>query len=234
MSIFNYDGPLMTFLSKVADLMILNFLTLLCCIPIVTAGAAITALNYMTLKIVRGEEGYVFRGYFKAFKSNFKQATILWLIILGAVLIIVGDAYIILNSGLNFHFIILGLVGLATLIAVLTIVFILPLQAKFENSVKNTLKNAFALGMVQLPRALIMFVFTLLPGVLFFFFEAVMPFLFLFGLSVPALLSAKVYNKCFLKLEERIMEAQPREEGEDERIFKDELDESLLDDKTMH
>ena len=62
--------------------MILNLLTLICCIPIITAGDAMTALYYMTVKMVKNEECYIVKGYFKSFKENFKQATIIWLIAL--------------------------------------------------------------------------------------------------------------------------------------------------------
>ena len=59
---FNLDSPLMVFLSKMADLMILNIITFFLCIPIITAGDAMTALYYMTIKMVRGEECYVVTG----------------------------------------------------------------------------------------------------------------------------------------------------------------------------
>ena len=73
MKFFDLDSPLMQVLNKVADLLWLNILTLICCIPIVTAGASLTAMNYMALKIVRNEECYITKGFFKSFKQNFKQ-----------------------------------------------------------------------------------------------------------------------------------------------------------------
>ena len=54
--LFNLDSPIMRFLSKVCDLMILNVMCIICCLPIVTAGASITALYTITMKMVRGEE----------------------------------------------------------------------------------------------------------------------------------------------------------------------------------
>ena len=91
MSIFNMESPLMRALGRVADLMILNFLTLVCCIPVITAGAALTALDHMCLKIVRDEDGYLLRGYFKAFKENFRQSTIIWLLLLLAIAVVGAD-----------------------------------------------------------------------------------------------------------------------------------------------
>ena len=71
-SFFNMDSPIMRFLSRICDLMILNILCIICCLPVVTAGASITALYTITLKMVRGEESYIFKGFLKAFKENFK------------------------------------------------------------------------------------------------------------------------------------------------------------------
>ena len=95
MKFFDIDGPLMQGLTKIADLMILNFLTILCCIPVVTAGAAFTALHYMVLKLARNEEGYIAKGFFKSFKENFRQATIIWILVLISVAFIIFDYLII-------------------------------------------------------------------------------------------------------------------------------------------
>ena len=81
-SLFNMDSPIMRFLSRVCDIMILNILCIVFCIPIITAGASVTAMYTVTLKMVRGEESYIFKGFLKAFKENFKQSTIIWLILL--------------------------------------------------------------------------------------------------------------------------------------------------------
>ena len=79
---FNMDNKFFVFMGKVADLCMLNLLCIACCIPVVTAGASLTALYYVTLKMVRNEEAYIFRSFFKSFKENFKQATIINVIML--------------------------------------------------------------------------------------------------------------------------------------------------------
>ena len=91
MRLFNLDSPVMVFLTKVANLMILNILTILLCIPLVTAGSAITALYYVTIKMARGDDPYIVKSYFKSFKENFRQATIIWLIMLAVILLMVVD-----------------------------------------------------------------------------------------------------------------------------------------------
>ena len=80
--IFDMNNKFFRFMSKVADLCILNIICVVCCIPVITAGASITAMYYVTLKMVRNEEAYILRSFFKSFKQNFKQATIINLIML--------------------------------------------------------------------------------------------------------------------------------------------------------
>ena len=79
---FNMDNKFFVFMGRVADLILLNILCILCCIPIITAGASITSLYYVTLKMARDEESYIIRSFFHAFKQNFKQATIINIIML--------------------------------------------------------------------------------------------------------------------------------------------------------
>ena len=76
---FSYDGPIMSFLSRVADILILNVLTLIFSIPLITIGAATTAAHYTALKM-RREEGHVLSCFWKSFKMNLKQSTGIWLI----------------------------------------------------------------------------------------------------------------------------------------------------------
>ena len=92
--LFDLESPLFSGLNKMADLIYLNLLTFVCCIPIITIGASMTALNYVVLKMVRNEDSHLTRQFFKSFKQNFKQATIIWLIILLAIIVLAGDFYI--------------------------------------------------------------------------------------------------------------------------------------------
>lgn len=233
MKFLDLDSPLMQVLNKVADLMWLNILTLVCCIPIVTAGASLTAMHYMALKIVRNEECYITRGFFKSFKENFKQGTAIWLLLLLVVLILAGDFYIMKNSGLEFNKVIQIVITAVCLLVVFTTMFVFPVLAKFENTVFRTIKNAFIMSILQFPKTILMIIGYCIPIVLIAVSYRTVPIVFLFGMSAPAYLSALLYNKFFKKLEDQITEAQNPEEKddgeEDERIFKDELDETLVE-----
>ena len=99
---FKLDSPLMNFLSKVADIMILNVLFVVFSIPIVTIGASFSAAYYMGFKMVKNEETYIVRGFWKAFKENFKQATIMWIVILLVSGLLGFDYRIMYQSGIVF------------------------------------------------------------------------------------------------------------------------------------
>ena len=75
--LFGSDSILFKVLEKIADFVILNLLWAICCIPVVTIGASTTALYYVMLKMVRNEESHVAKMFFKAFKQNLKQGSIL-------------------------------------------------------------------------------------------------------------------------------------------------------------
>ena len=124
MKIFDLDSPLMNVLNKMADLMWLNILTLICCIPIITAGAAFTSMHYVALKIVRNEESYITRSFFKSFKTNFRQATLIWLMILLIAAVLGGDYYIITKSGIQFSSVLVVLIMAAAVLVICDIVCI--------------------------------------------------------------------------------------------------------------
>lgn len=235
MKLFSLDSPLMQALNKVADLLWLNVLTLLCCLPIVTVGASLTAMNYMALKIARNEECYITRGFFKSFRENLKQATIIWLIMLLVIVILVAD-FIVMSGGTETEFgkILWGLIMAVALLVAATVLYVFPVLAKFDNTVFRTIKNALMMSLMQFPKTVIMLVAYVVPPVLFFTVPQAMPLCMLFGLSLPAWISAKLYNKFFKKLEDQVLAANPpaEKEGgpeEDERIFRDELDPALAD-----
>lgn len=234
MKFLDMDSPLMQGLGKMADLLWLNVLTLICCIPIVTIGASFTAMNYMALKMARNEECYITRGFFKSFRENFKQATLIWLLLLFVFIILAGDFFIIRNSGLEFNVIFQAVLMAVSFLMLCTFMFVFPVLAKFENTLMRTIKNAFLMSIMQFPKTILMIILYAIPPFVFIFFMQIAPIPLLFGLSVPAWLSAKLYNKFFRKLEDQINAAkepsQDEETGEDERIFRDELDESLVGD----
>ena len=82
MTIFSYESKFSQALIKLCYSCYLNLLWFLCSLPIFTIGASTTALYYVSLKIVQGEDSNLTRLFFRSFRQNFRQATTLWLILL--------------------------------------------------------------------------------------------------------------------------------------------------------
>jgi len=236
-NLFNIDSPVMRALGKVADLMWLNVLTMICCIPIITLGPSLTAMHYMALKIVRDEECYITKGFFKSFKENFRQGTVIGLLTLVVVMILAGDFYILRNVEFS-KFLEIVITAIAVLV-LFTVMYVFPVLAKFDNTIWRTIKNAFLMSIMQFPKTILMIIIYVLPLLLLYISLRTVPVVFLLGLSGPAWLCAQLYNKFFQKLEDQILAQNPPQEqpeedtGDDERIFKDELDESLTEDSPV-
>ena len=226
----------MNALNKRACLMWLKMLTLLCRIPIITAGAAFTSMHYVALKIVRNEESYITRSFFKSFKTNFRQATLIWLLILLIAAVLGGDYYIITKSGIQFSSVLVILIMAAAVLVICTALYVFPVLAKFDNTIMGTIRNAFIMSILQLPKTVVMFVMAFFPLIIYLVSLRLIPIIFLFGFSLPAYASAMLYNKFFQKLEDQLLsEQEPAPEvspEEDERVFHDEIDESIkIEDK---
>ena len=162
--IFDYDNNFFAGISKVSDTIILNFLFVICSIPIVTIGASTTALYCVSMKSTRDEDVYAVKEFFKQFKQNFKESTIIWLILLLVASFIGLDFYMcslmsndILSTAFKFIF------TLISIVIGFIVVYVFPLVARFENSIKNTLMNAVLMSIKHLPYTLIMLVLTLMP-----------------------------------------------------------------------
>jgi len=199
--IFDLDSPVMRFLSRVADLIILNLLVLITIIPIITVGASFSALHYVLIKMVKNEENYIFKMYFKAFKENFKKATLLWLIMLAIILVFVFDFYIMAYSGMVFPWVFVVGVFAVAVILFMAGMYVFPLQARFENSVGRTLRNSFLIMILNLPKSVLMLLAYAVPVLLFLLSSYAVPFLIMFGISVPSLGAVYLYRKVFARFE---------------------------------
>ena len=135
--LFNMDNKFFTVMGRVADLIMLNVVCLICCLPIVTIGASLTALHYVTLKMARNEESYIIRSFFKSFKQNFKQATIINLIMLVIAAILYMDLNIVPNLGGTMSQVLYILFIAFGIIYLMVFLYIYPVLAKFYNYKKH-------------------------------------------------------------------------------------------------
>lgn len=207
MKIFDAESPLMSGLSRITDLILLNLVVLVCCLPVITIGAAMTGMHYVLLKMVRDEEGYVVRAYFKSFRENFRQATILWGIYLLFGLVVYMDLALTGPSaagGLQLPAPLRYLIMGGGIFVTLVYLYVFPLLSRFSNTVGETLANAARLVPAAFPRTFAMALVTLaFPAAV-----RIMPVLFpveiLLGLTGPGFLCALIYDPVFRRIEDRI------------------------------
>lgn len=154
---FSFDNKLFGALGKVVDCVILSVLWLVCCLPVITIGASSTALYYTVHKSIRGNRGYTTKNFFSAFKDNFKPATLSWMVALAVQIVLSLDAYItwqVLQTGNNmgafFYFFLILIV-----FSIGWVVYTFAYIARFENTVKITLKNAVLMELRHLPWSLL-------------------------------------------------------------------------------
>lgn len=214
--LFSIDSPLMRFLSKLADLMILNILFLVTSVPIVTVGASLTALNYVVLRMASGTEGQVARDYFRSFRKNFRQATVIWLLLLLFAFILQYDIRLALGGGGTMSSVILGFGIVGCVALVLELLYVFPILAKFDNTVRMTLKNAVGLALRHPGRTISLFMLPFALGLLTFYTVTTMRWGILawvaIGFSTVAYFNAFPMKKTF---EELIGPMNVPEEDED-------------------
>ena len=160
-----FNSGFFRFFSKIADLMLLNVLFLLCCLPIVTAGASLSALYSVCLKLVRREDAYIAKDFFRAFRQNLKHGIILNLILCAVATVIITDLAFIgslmdasaLSKGVFFVMLLLSLFFF------MASVYIYPLLAQFSNTVKGYLRNAAILSVKHFRHTVMFLLITALP-----------------------------------------------------------------------
>ena len=188
-------------LSKLGDMFILNFIYVLSCIPIITIGASTTALYYTTLKMAENKESYVWRDYWKAFKSNLKQATVIWLIVFAGWAVVALD--FLIAGGLSMQLgtvVAIGVVVVAVFLGILGL-YVFPLLARFDNTVVRTMKNAVMIAIRHLPSTILIALIHAVP--LLVAFVSIEAFLkgfiviMLFAASPLAYLESKLFVKVF-------------------------------------
>ena len=202
-------------LGKIFDLMCLNILWLVCSIPVITVGASTTALYTVVLKMVKNEEGYILKDFLKAFKSNFKQSTIAWIMILMIGIICWVDQQIVsqiaepMGMMMNVAVFIVGFIVLAVTI------YIFPLIARYENTLRAALKNAVLISIARLPYTLLMMTVLVAAIIVsmwngYIFMIAITIWCFI-GVSAVAYINSCILRRVFLIFETN--EDKTEEEG---------------------
>ena len=209
-ALFDIDGPALRLVTKIAYSVYLNILWFICCLPIFTIGASTTALFYVTLKVAKDEEGSLAKAFFHSFRKNFRQSTLIWLILLGLGILLGVDGYVFYHMRFDSALWALGtavfLVALAAYAIILMYIF--PLLARFDNTIRAMFKNALMIGMrflfCTVLMALIYFLMVLV--VVRFFTPAI-----IFGEGLCALLCSYLLSNVLRLCEEKSTTEQENE-----------------------
>ncbi len=196
------DSPVMRMITKITTTVYLNILWFICCIPVVTAGASTTALFYVSQKMVRDEEGSITRSFFRSFKENFKQATVIWLILLAIGILLGVDGYVLYHMRFqNAFWTVLTAIFLVALAAyIIELMYIFPLLAHFENTTKEMFKNAIMIGMRFLFCTIVMFaIYALMAYLIVFTFTPIV----IFGEGLCAFLCSYLLKNILIQCENR-------------------------------
>ena len=204
MGIFSPDSEFMLAVGKIADYVILNLLCVLFSIPIVTAGAAMTAKFYVAMKMTRGEEPQVLQAFLKSFRENLKQATGIWVIVLMIGAIVAWDWYSILFGKSQGMFFAGKIIFLVMTILLWSVVYnIFPFLARFHMSTKEAIKGSLVFTFLNLPRMVVILLVTVLPYVIEAWYLEWGLAIWLFCTTVTLYYVPKMYVTEFRKIEER-------------------------------
>lgn len=201
MKFFSVDSPFYRFITKFWDIVQLNFLWLLCCIPVVTAGASTVAACSVALKMAEDAEGYIGRSFFKAFKENLRGGIPLGLLTLVAAYAVYLDLQF-WNATESALFLVMGMV--AAVVFTMGLLYAFPLMARYENTFFKTLKNSYDISTRYFLRTL-MTVFILAVETVLFLWNTT---LMIIGVFVgPAIL---IYTVCAFSIRIfRLIEKEP-------------------------
>ena len=206
--IFSLDSPFICFMENVADFFILNLLTVLCSIPLVTVGAALTAhYKVMQDKLLDWDQP-ILKAYFRAFAENFLQATAFWLMTAAVIALFVVDVFVIhvyFDEGwAHMTYMLLAVLGF---VAFGIACYAFPLIARYENTMKEHFRNSFILALGNLPRTLLLVLLAAVPVLVAIvsielFLNTVIIW-FVFGISVILFLQTLVLKPIILRLEQK-------------------------------
>jgi uncharacterized membrane protein YesL len=198
MKLFNYDSKFMRFFLFLSHITLLNLIWLICCLPIITVGAATAAQHYSVKQLIN-EDTHVFKNFKIGFKTYWKPATILWLIFAILAAIFIFDYKLINANELPAEMLILGISVLAFITLLFVMIWAYPVMINFVGSVKELFFNAFMFSFMYAPLTLASLAMTgvMAAGILRNMYLAAL--LILFGPTLIVFASLTLFEKAFAK-----------------------------------
>lgn len=198
---FRPDGPLVQSAIKFAKVLYAHVLTLFCCIPVITAGVAFTALEYTLLKISREEDGSIPSDFFHSFKENFKQATILWIVYVVALSVMLFDIYFFMKINAGINDIMFFIMCIITILLLLNMTWGFVLLSRYNNSGMQTFRYALRVSLAYFGYTLAMLALVAIPSYLAIENVELAPYVIVVGVTLSGFVRPKLYGKVFDKIE---------------------------------
>lgn len=216
MNFLRYDSDFMMAISRIADYVILNVLCVVFSLPLVTAGAAITAKYYVAMKLARKEEPGVWSAFWKSFRENFRQATILWLIALLLIAFLGVDWFLFWKMQLTstasaFR---IALFVLSVLVA-MSICCVFPILARFHVTIPEAMRNAVLFSVLHMPQMLLVILLEFLPYYIGYHYMSWFIGIWVFCTGISLYYAGGMYAKAFAKAEQKAgIQAESEAESE--------------------
>ena len=205
-NLFHYENPFIQFLVRVGDLMILNLLFLVCALPVVTLGASLTALHRVTQNMLFEQEEPLIKSFFRAFRQNFKQSTLVWLAELVIIVSLACDVLLVMayfdGSLARTMYI---LVAVLAILVAGVFSYLMPLIARYENGMRQQVNNAVVLAIIKLPKTVLLMLLNLLPVILLLIsvpvFVQTLIFWVVIGFAFVSFIESSILKPVFQELE---------------------------------
>lgn len=208
------------FINRLSDIFILNILWMVFSLPVFTMGASTTALYYVILKMVKNEDDNIIKSFLHSFKQNFMQGTIIWLLYLvfGGILLTV---YNYLSNIDSFSLLLKGIVIIAAVFLLFSILYTFPILARYYNSIGRTMLNSFMISLRYIKKSLGMFAVIVILGIIGFYSKIALFFILLFGAGIFAYVVAIHFVSIFENIEKMQEELQASSEMEENSEMED-------------
>lgn len=165
-NIFRWDSPLMRFMMQITNLICLNVLWLLCCLPVVTAGAATTAMYYVLFQHITKQDDAVLKPFFKAFKENFRVVTPVWILHLLVGAVLAAEVFYMSRGAERWLQVIFGIL---LFVYAGVSAWLYPILARYDTPWKKALLNSVALSTRHIFSTLCVVILNAVPVALILF-----------------------------------------------------------------
>ena len=203
MKFFDYNSGFMRSALLLSRLTILNLIWLICCIPLITAGASTAAQYYCIRRLMEGDTA-VFRNFRTGIKLYWKKASVIWLILSALTAAFCLAYYILTDAAVPGKSILVSVAALAFLTLVLTMLWVYPVMVSFKGNLREILFNAFIFTFMYAPITLIAAAFYAGAGFLLVRYLLARGLVILFGQSLVAYANMNLFGKVFLKYQKNI------------------------------